>query len=206
MERHGPIQLVGLVEMELPIGTVRLSDGGAVEWADRGTFLPSHPILGPVIGLDPVADAFGDEAPSARLTFAPPEVAAMVSLLDRQAQSGSVRLWLAQLDAAMRSPVTPPELLFRGFVDGVTGRAAQGSRTVDIEIVTAADRLFAVKEGNVLSSRFHQTAWPGELGFDYCTGAAVAVPWGVVSPRGQVVAGGGAASRFAAKWDLEPVT
>jgi hypothetical protein len=60
-------------------------------------------------------------------------------------------------------------------------------------MIAAADRLFTINEGNVLSSAFHQAVWPGELGLDNAIDVGTTVAWRVKAPpRGSVAGGGGA--------------
>ena len=99
--------------------------------------------------------------------------------------------WLAEVDRATGLLVGTPTLLFTGMVDFMRLAVGKGSRRVDVEFVATAERLFLVREGNVLSPRFHQDAWPGEKGFNHCTGNGIQVPWGVNGPpRGAVLIGG----------------
>jgi hypothetical protein len=173
--------LTGLVEMALPTRTVRLCDGGFVKWG-ANDFRSSDPEFGTLESLEAIAEGLGDDAPGARMTLLPTSTADAAALFQSNAQGCPIKFWLAEVDRATGLLVGTPELLFWGMIDSMSLRLGQNHRAVEVEFVAAAERLFLVREGNVLSSRFHQAAWPGELGFDHCTGNGIQVPWGVRGP------------------------
>lgn len=175
------IRLAGLALIELPARTIRLCDGGYVYWgADK--FTAKDDEFGTLANFESNDDAIGEEAPGGRLTLLPPEATAAGTLAQPEAQGGAVQLWMAELDNETGLISGTPQMVFDGVIDTVTLRLTQRGREVVIGFVAQAERLFAIKEGNVLSTRFHQLAWPGEKGLDHCTGAQVAVPWGVPDP------------------------
>jgi hypothetical protein len=182
--------LAGLVEMELPSRTVRLCDGGFVNWSGHGLFTASDDDFGTIDSVEAVSEAVSDEAPAARLTLLPTSTADAGDLFQSNAQGKPIRFYLAEVDRETGLLVGTPELLFHGMLDFMTLTVGKGTRRVDVEFVAAAERLFFVREGNVLSPRFHQDAWPGEKGFNHATGAAIQVPWGVNGPpRGSTYTG-----------------
>ncbi|HVJ69932.1 MAG TPA: hypothetical protein VM531_00235 [Sphingomicrobium sp.] len=185
------ILLAGLIEIELAGRTVRLCDGGFVNWPARGLFTSQDIELGTIQSLEAVNEAVSDEAPGGRLTLLPPSTVAAADLYQSDAQGNPVRFWLAEVDRDTGLLLADPELLFLGMIDFMTLRVNKGSRMIELEFVAAAERLFFVREGNVLSTRFHQLAWPGEKGFDHATGAQAVVPWGIPGQgRGTVTSGG----------------
>lgn len=174
--------LAGLVLVDLPDTTLRLCDGGFVDWPGEGVFRSEDAVFGTIESVESIAEAIGDEAPAGKLTLLPKDTAEAGDLFQSDAQGRPVRFWFAEVDKATSTVIGTPELVFDGLIDFMTVRLAKGSRRVEIDFIAAAERLFFIREGNVLSSRFHQLAWPGEKGFDHCTGAQVAVPWGVPGP------------------------
>lgn len=176
--------LAGLIEIVLPDRTVRLCDGGFVNWPAKGLFTAQDESLGTIESVEAVAEAISDEAPAGRLTLLPASLAEADELFRSDAQGSPIRFWLAEVNRSTGALVGTPELMFDGLIDTMTVRLGRGGRWVDIEFMALAEKLFMVREGNVLSTRFHQTAWPGEQGFDFCTGAGVTVPWGVSDPGG----------------------
>lgn len=182
--------LAGLVEIELPARTVRLCDGGFVDWPARGMFTAEDEDFGTVDTVEPVGEAISDQAPGGRLTLLPPSLTDAATLFLPTAQGSPIRFWFAEVDAATGLLVGTPELVFDGMVDQISLKTERQGRRVEIEFMAAAEKLFMVREGNVLSPRFHKLAWPGELGFDHATGVPGLVPWGVAGPRGTSGTGG----------------
>lgn len=185
------ILLCGLIAIELPGRTVRLTDGGFVDWSGD-MFTSEDADFGAIESVEAVSEAVSDEAPGGRLTLLPKSVAAAGDLFRTDAQGAPIRFWMAEIDRATGLLLGDPELLFDGLIDSITLRSGKQGRQVDVEFMAAAERLFMVREGNVLSTRFHNVAWPGEKGFDHCTGAQAGVPWGVPDPgRGTTFFSGG---------------
>ena len=186
------VLLAGLIELQLVSRTIRLCDGGFVNWPARGMFTSSDVDFGTIESLESISEGLGDEAPGARLTLLPTSTAEAGALFQSNAQGRPILMWLAEVDRSTGLLVGTPQLMFTGMIDSMKIAVGKAQRKVDIEFVAAAERLFLVREGNVLSPRFHQDAWPGEKGFNHCTANAVSVPWGVTGPpRGVVYVGGG---------------
>jgi hypothetical protein len=195
MALNAPVLLLaGLVEMQLASRTVRLCDGGFVNWSGVGNFVSSDSAFGTIESIESISEGVGDEAPGARMTLLPKSTALASDLFQSNAQGRPIKFWLAEINRATGAVVGTPELLFWGMVDSMTLRVGPRDRKVEVEFVAASERLFFVREGNVLSTRFHQDAWPGEKGFDHCTGTGIQVPWGVNGPaRGTAIFSGGLA-------------
>ncbi len=186
------VMIAGLMELETMARTLRLCDGGMLDWPARGMFVSIDSEFGTIGSVDPAAEQIGDEASGGRLTINVPTVQGAIDLAQAEMQGKALRFWLAEVNADTGLLIGTPRKMFEGQVNTVAISLSQNERSVVVEYVDAAERLFAIREGNVLTSRFHQTAWSGELGFDHCTGVGIQVPWGVVGPgRGTVVVGGG---------------
>lgn len=193
------IMISGLMELVTTTGTIRLCDGGILNWASVGQFTSVDPTYGTLGSVEASAEMVGDEAAGGQIVINVPSTAGAVALAAPQMQGKAIRFWLAEVDVQTGLLIGSPTKLFEGVIDTVGLSLDKNTRTVTAGYVDAAERLWAIREGNVLTSRFHQTAWPGEKGFDFCTGAAVQVPWGVSGgPRGGSVAssGGGVSSIF----------
>jgi len=181
------IMISGLMELEALDKTIRLCDGGMVNWVGRGLFVSQDPEYGTLGSVDASGEMIGDEQASGQLVINVPSVQAAVDLAVSEMQGRPLRFWLAEIDINTGAIVGTPEKLFDGVVDTSSISLERNHRTVTTDYVDSAERLFSIREGNVLSTRFHQTAWPGELGFDHCTGVGVQVPWGVSGPaRGTI--------------------
>src|SRR5438128_8015135 len=91
------IWLSGLCEIDLPGRTIRLCDGGFVNWG--GNIFASEDVdFGTIDSVDSVAEAISDEAPSGKLTMLPPSVADAADLFQPDAQGSPMRFWLAEID------------------------------------------------------------------------------------------------------------
>lgn len=193
------VSLVALLEIEHPVATVRLCDGGFIAWPARGTFASRDATYGTLGSVDPAGESIGDEAPGGRFSLLPPSPAAAVSLARADAQGSPVRMWIAEVSPDTGLLIGEPELLFVGMVDTVRVVLGRNTSEVVIEYVSEAEKLFMINEGTVLSQASHQQAWPGELGFSYATNTVLAVPWGVSGgARGSTYysGGGGGGSIF----------
>jgi hypothetical protein len=197
MALNSPILLLaGLIELQLPSRTVRLCDGGFVVWGGN-TYLSSDSDFGTIESVEAISEGLGDEAPGARLTLLPTSTADAAALFQSSAQGKPIKFWLAEINRATGAVVGNPELLFWGIIDFMGIHLAKSARKVEVEFIAASERLFLVREGNVLSPRFHQNAWPGELGFDHCTGNGIQVPWGTNGPsRGSIYSGTSTSSGY----------
>ncbi len=176
------IGISGLMELELVAGTLRLCDGGLLNWPAEGMFTSFDTTYGTLGGVDASGDGIGDSAAGGRLTLNVPSIAAAVDLAQPEMQGKALRFWLAEVDLSTGLLVGTPEKMFEGMVDTVSMSLGKNQRDGWIDYMDAGERLFSVREGHALTTRFHQTAWPGELGFDFCTGVGIAVPWGVPDP------------------------
>lgn len=183
------ITLVGLISIELPETTIRLCDGGFVYWgADK--FASEDPDFGAVESVEAFSEAAGDEAPGGRMTFLPRSTAAAAALSQSDYQGSPIRFWLGRVDEETGALLGEPELVADMELDTTRLRLGPNSRGLDIEFISIAERLFMVNEGNVLSTRFHQSVWPGELGLDNTTGVGKTIAWGVAGPARGISGGG----------------
>jgi hypothetical protein len=184
------VLIVGLCEIVMPDRTILLTDGGFLDWPAKGLFTAKDVDFGAIESLEYSGEEVSDEAPGGRLTLLPPGVAAAGDLFRSDVQGSPLRFWLAVADRDTGLIVGDPELLFDGLIDTVSLRVSREGRFVDVEFMANAERLFFVREGNVLTSRFHNLAWPGEKGLDHTTGSSIQTPWGVPDPgRGSFLGG-----------------
>lgn len=193
------VMIVGLMEITLPSKTIRLSDGGFV-YFDGNKFSSADDEFGAVESIEIPEERAGDEAPAGQLTFLPVSTAAAADLSQPGFQGSPIKFWLAEVDEATGEISGDPELLADCELDTTALKLGRGERKLEIGFISVAERLFNINEGNVLSTRFHQSVWPGELGFDNATGIGTAVAWGVAGPpRGSSTSGAGGGSVGGAK-------
>jgi hypothetical protein len=177
------------VEIGLPTGMpLRLMDGsGQVTFAGR-TFTGSDPVYGVLAALEPVQDGLGDEAPSLRIGINPPTPSASAMLAAANMQGQSVLVWIGTVTPATGSVVPDPLLIFAGNIDQGVVSIGLGTRSVALDCVSIWERLFEDLEGPRLNNAYHQSVYPGELGFEFVTSVQRQLPWGADTPRPAVVA------------------
>jgi len=175
------------VEVALATGFLRLVDGsGAVSFAGR-TFLGRDPDFGVLAGLEPITDGMGDSTPALSIGINPPTADAAAILAGEDMQGRPVLLWVGTLDTFTGAVVAAPVLAFTGGVDQGVLNVGTGTRRLDLACVSIWERLFDDAQGVRLSNAYHQSAWPGELGFEYVTAIQRQLPWGSDTPRPAVV-------------------
>lgn len=184
------MMLAGLVKIELPGDTLRLCDGGFV-YFDGEKYASSDPEFGSIESVESLEENVGDEAPGGRLTFLPKSTAVAATLSQPEFQGSRMRFWMVRVDEATGT-ASDSELIGDMELDTTRLRVGRGTRRLEMEFISIADRLFLTYEGNVLSPRFHRSVWSGEAGLDNATGVPVTVAWGVAGPpRGSTFAGSG---------------
>lgn len=186
------VMITGLAKIELPEQEIRLCDGGFV-YFDAEKYESADTDFGAIQSVDTIEERTGDEAPGGSLTFLPSSTAAAATLSNPSYQGARIRFWLGRVNAQTGLLEGTPDLVFDGELDTTTLRVGRSTRALDMSFMSIAERLFNIREGNVLSSRFHQSVWPGELGFNNTTGIGTVVAWGVEAPpsRGTSYSSGG---------------
>ncbi|HEY1605626.1 MAG TPA: hypothetical protein VGF77_08495 [Allosphingosinicella sp.] len=197
------ITVTVLAKFELPTATIRLCDGGAVTWGSDA-YAAEDPVFGTIQSAAVPDETISDQAPGARLTFIPHSDAAAIDLSQPIFQNSRVRFWFAEVARATGAVTGTPEQLADMRLDMTTLRVAKGSRLLDMDLITTADRLMNIEDGNVLSPRFHKKVWPGETGLDTMTGATTTKAWGVQAPPRGTVAVGGSAIGGGTGYSLNP--
>ncbi len=175
------VALIGLMKMELPDATVRLCDGGFIEY-DSETYRSFDPVFGTIASIDALSEGVGDEVPALEVTFYPHGDAEPSDLSQPGFQTARTRFWIGEYDVEAGTLDGTPDLVFDGQLDRtqlIVGR----ERTLSCSIVSLAERLFELNIGNSLNPNWHKSVWSGELGHDNATGLSVPVAWGAASPR-----------------------
>jgi hypothetical protein len=173
---------MGLLKMELPTGTITLSDGGFLIWGSD-LYLAKHTLFGSIGSVAAMSEGTGQMVPALELTFFPSAAATPADLSQPGFQKSRVRLWLAEYSADTGLVVGTPDLLFDGQVDQTEITEGTDNREVAMTVVANAERLFEGNLGNSLNATFHKAVWPGETGQDQATGLTLPIAWGVESPR-----------------------
>lgn len=178
------VTLSGLVQIDLRGGdTLRLCDGGVVTWG-ANTFTSKDGTFGGIGSLEPLSEGVGDEVPALRMTFFPESTAAATDLVQPGWQASPMRFWIAEVDRSTGEVTGTPELMFHGQLDTADLDVGFGTREINFDVVSTAERLFEGNNGNTLSPRFHKSVWPAETGEDAAIGIGITVSWGTESPSG----------------------
>lgn len=185
------VTLTGFLKLEAPGGDVRLCDGGMLSF-DGEIYEAEHPVFGSVVSLDGLEAGFSDLAEAGTLVLAPNGVAAVADWWGTSLETCRVRLWLGEV-AADGFTVSSAKLLADWLVDVETRQQDAGEDRLELSLIGRAEKLFLRNEGNVCSTRFHQTVFPGERGFENCTDVQGNFAWGAESPprSGGTYGGGG---------------
>ena len=181
------LAVVGLLKIELPGHDVLLCDGGFFP-VDGEIYRSRDAVFGTIGSVEAMTEGRGDEIPALKVELLPPGSAAIASLSQPGYQKSRVRSWIGEYNIATGLIEGTPEPMFDGQIDQTTLRIGT-SRSVAMSCVQTAERVFEIDIGNSLSSTFHTSVWPGELGHDEATGLTTQEAWGVESPR---TASGGA--------------
>lgn len=181
--------LAGMIRIDLRSGPVlRLCDGGVLTWG-ADSYAAHDPAWGGIGGVEALSEGVGDEIPALGLTIVPVDLAATMAFCAPGNQGSRVRFWIGEVIPATGAVTGTPELMFDGQLDTMDRIADRGSRVIEADVVSTAERLFSINEGNYLNPRFHKLLWPGETGEDNAIGLGVSVAWGAANPT--VSVGGG---------------
>lgn len=183
------IALTGLLKIELPNYTIRLCDGGFSIYEGE-TYTSEDPLFGTLAAMQPLVEGFGDSIPALTLTLLPPNASAVSDLAKPGYQTARARFYVAEFDVAT-GVISAADLQFDGQVDQISVTVAGRSRTVEMSIVSLAERLFEGNIGNTMNPTFHKSVWPDETGHDQATGLSIPVAWGTESPPSGGYRGGG---------------
>lgn len=182
---QGPV--VGLfvaVEIEHPLGTIRLLDGAGVLVFGGHTFVGNDPSFGSLGVIDISADGQGNEAPTAQIAVNVADITIGPAFSSPQAQGAPVSTWVGAFNPTTGQVIGQPDLRFYGEIDTIDwDRAADGTPSLQIEAVSGFERFFENDEGNRLNDTFHQSIWAGEKGLEYMTTVLDQIPWGITGAK-----------------------
>ncbi len=186
LEKESPF-LFGAVRIAFPDYTLRVLDGSGELDIGGETYVGLDPVFGVLDTIGVHEETIGEEAPELTIGFLPPDAAAAADLASGLMQGSQVQIMLGAFDPATNSVVGTPEQIFLGEIDVPTLELSKGQRSVSYTVVSVFERLFEVNEGERASDGWHQSIWPGELGFEYVTGTVKNLYWGAKRPVGQTI-------------------
>lgn len=165
------------IRMTLPSVTLALLDGSAVVTFAGSTFVGEDPTYGVLASVEDFADGGEDEAPRLRFVLNPKSLAALTTLAAASNQGSKVEAWEGLIDLVTGLPVADPLMIFEGFYDQPNW--APLAMELSIDCGSVFELFFDNEEGARLTDSFHQSIWPGELGFQYVFETEQReLPWG----------------------------
>lgn len=171
---------------------IRIFDGSGIINLNSETYEGVDDLFGTLGGLETITEALSNRAPTVSLSLLIPDETAIANLLQPENQNSLVSVYFAVIDYATSTSIGSPELLWKGRLDTASITASENSHTVELNTVSAFDRLFAVDEGARLNSIWHNRIWPNETGLDRQIAGLRKVYWG---QEGGSFAGGGGGGR-----------
>lgn len=184
LEGPAPV-IVHLVTVELPDTTLRWTyEGGFVVWG-ANTYQFSDAAYGVLGRLSEMEDGVTGNATPLDLSILC-DTEAMADLIAPDVQGSLVTVHLGAVDRATGLLVGEPELLFRAELDQ-PNIAAGPSLGLDFQCITEEARCLEPNEEQRLTSAFHKSVWPGELGYDFVTDLEQKVYWRMDDPTNAVV-------------------
>jgi len=183
------ITLAGLINWEAPDGDVRLCDGGLATY-DGESYGSEDAIFGSIVSAKLPASSFDGSAETGELILAPNSEADEGDWFRTGLEDTRIRFYNGEVEADGHT-VLDPEIEADFLIDTVERRQNGKENHLVLTLMSRANRLFYVNEGNVCSTRFHQSIWPGEQGFRNCTDAQQYFAWGTATPPLGSVGGGG---------------
>ena len=179
------------IRIELPSATINLLDGnGMVRFPVGGvmtTFTGSDQNFGTLTFLGAVSEQIAQESPTFSVSLSPHTPTGIGQLCQPENQGSPVHVWFGTVNEATGAANGDPELLWSGRFDTAKLSSGDNVQTVEIDTVSAFDRLFAAEENTRLNGVWHRSIWPGETGLDFVIAGLANPHWGVTGP----VRGGG---------------
>jgi hypothetical protein len=184
------------IRAELNTGqTINLIDGsGVVTFPVNGsnvTFKGSDATFGILASANSIAERVADEAPRFSFAIMPPSENALGTLNDPLQQGSRVYAWWGLINDETGAVIGTPELLWNGRFDYARSNFDANAMAVEVDTVSAFDRLFSAEEGQRLNGVWHRSIWPQESGLDYVYDAQSDIYWGQEAPVKTAVAYGG---------------
>ncbi|RZJ01812.1 MAG: hypothetical protein EON90_02045 [Brevundimonas sp.] len=169
-----------LVTVTLNSATVRWTDGGFAIW-DGQTYESEDAIYGVLGAVGEIEDGADGQATVCDLTILCDQ-AALLLWIDPAEQGSLVTVHVGSMNRPTGLLIGEPELLFRGELD--QPRLGVGpSQSLIYDCITEEARMLEANEEQRLTDSFHQSVWPGELGYDKVTDLEQKVYWRADDPN-----------------------
>lgn len=161
---------------------VRLLDGAAEIEISGELYSGIDADFGTIDTVETISDGSNEEAPELVLSLLPNNATTAATLADFTMQGCEVRVYVGAYDLTTGLIIGSPELKFLGQIDVPTLTLEKGIRRIELSIVSVFERLFENDDAVRASDGYHQSVWPGELGFQYMTGTDKNLYWGAKPP------------------------
>ncbi|WP_420478227.1 hypothetical protein [Brevundimonas sp. FT23028] len=151
-----------MVRLDLPAGSVFLTDGGFVIW-DSAVYYGNHPVLGVLAGVSGLTNGMVNQTSRVDINILPRDMDAVAILADAANQGSRIRVWRGVIDFETGLIVGAATLRFDGEID--KPRYSVGSELMaTIECGTQSARLLEPNADWRQNDAFHRRRWPGEDG------------------------------------------
>jgi len=169
------------VRLVLPSGTVRLCDGGTVQFGGE-TFTAQDAVWGALSSVDAIADGVDNQVSAAQIVIIPQSAQALADLSSHLAQGGEVSVWTGAADLDTGGVFGEPEVLFAGVINFATMTVTADGLGLSLDCIGEDAYQLRDDTEKRLNDAFHQSVWPGELGLQYVTDVTRTINWRVAGP------------------------
>lgn len=151
--------LATLIDIEFTDRTVRLTDGGVVNWGGN-LYVQEDAEVGVLNGFSEFTETEGTESPRLEVSFEYKTNDALTRLANPASQGTPVNVYGAAIDRNTGTIIGEPDLLFSGVIDDADLRHAKNNRMLTIHLSTAWELLFDDNEG----ARWNNDFWTHNYG------------------------------------------
>ncbi len=172
-----------LVDIDLGGGDVaRWTDGGFVYWGEE--LYEARNEYGVLSEVGEISDGVDGEASSCSITVIPADNDAFATFIAPGTQGALVNIHLAAVDFQTGLMVGEPDLLMRCELD--VPRLTMGGGALTLDTITEEARMLEINDERRLTDSFHQSVWPGDLGYSNVTGLKVKIYWRATDPNNAI--------------------
>ena len=136
---------------------VYLLDGAAEITFNSETYTGKDDDFGAIDTVETISDGSAEQAPELVLTLLPDSATTATMLADAAMQGCEVRVYVGAFNLTTGVPIGTPELKFMGQIDVPTLIIEQGSRKIELSIVSVFERLFENDDAVRATDGYHQS-------------------------------------------------
>lgn len=173
-----------LVTVELPDHTIRWTDGGFVVWG-ANTYEEVDETYGVLSSLEEVEDGVDDSATTWAFDMMT-DPAVVPSLIVPGVQGSVVTVHTGAVQRSTGLLIGEPDLIQRVELDQPTGSFLSRSDPLTWGCCTEEARMLEESDEQRLTDAFHQSVWPGELGYVNVTNIKRKLYWRADEPNNAI--------------------